>query len=115
MKELRQVASSDLSLPSDSYVYKLVHTRAGLAAISSDDSLRIFEPSTLHPLPDGIFPSVNESVTCLESFAESAEASPVVVTAGRDGRVRLWDLRLERAALDIASRRSQSFGTLKPC
>lgn len=101
MAPLRQVASSNLSLPPNSYIYKIISTapRDGplnylgtspLASISSDDALRFIDPSTLNILPDGVIKDVNKSVTCLERVDDQGN---IVSTAGRDGLIRFWDKR----------------------
>lgn len=87
MQILSQLLSSTLGLPANSYIYTLVPTSRGLAAISSDDSLRIFDPSSPSSQPF-TWSNVNASVTCLKHFNDN-----VVATAGRDGFVRFWDVR----------------------
>ncbi|KAL9103604.1 MAG: hypothetical protein Q9163_001368 [Psora crenata] len=76
-------ATSRLSLPAASYVYKIVRcldsTRVG--AISSDDSIRIVEATTLQETTGGVLSKVHAGVTCLESVKDQAH---VLVTAGRD-------------------------------
>lgn len=82
--------TSSLSLPPDSYVYHIAQAGAGLAAISSDDSLRIFDRSTLQLASGGIIEPAHRGLTCLERVAGDHHS---IVTAGRDGFVRCWDLR----------------------
>lgn len=92
MKTATLLSESSLSLPANSYIYKILHTNqnAALAAISSDDSLRIFDPEKLQLEAGGIFDKTHEGVTCLETF----DADPhCVLTAGRDAAGRCWDLR----------------------
>lgn len=79
--------SSTLDLPANSYIYTLVPTSRGLAAISSDDSLRLFDSSSPSSQPL-TWSNVNTSVTCLKGFDNN-----VVATAGRDGLVKFWDVR----------------------
>ncbi|MCJ1428309.1 WD repeat-containing protein 89 [Sticta canariensis] len=100
MKPASLTSESSLSLPADSYIYKLIHTsqNAALAAISSDDSLRIFDPEQLQLQAGGIFHKTHEGVTCLETF----DADPhCVLTAGRDAAGRCWDLRSERKTFEV--------------
>lgn len=100
MKPASLMSESSLSLPADSYIYKLIHTsqNAALAAISSDDSLRIFDPEQLQLQAGGVFHKAHEGVTCLETF----DADPYcVLTAGRDAVGRCWDLRSERKTFEV--------------
>lgn len=104
MRIASQVASSSLSLPKDSYIYKVipVHGTQSLAAISSDDSLRLFDAASLRLSSNGLRDKVHDGVTCLNSF--SADRS-CILTAGRDAVVRCWDLRSREAAFEIKHRR----------
>ncbi|KAF9737495.1 hypothetical protein PMIN06_003716 [Paraphaeosphaeria minitans] len=97
-----QLGQSDLGLPPNSYIYRIVSTAPRqdpltysrtdqLAAIASDDSLRFFDPTTLITLPNGIVRNVNEKVTCLERGND--QQSNLVATAGRDGLIKFWDKR----------------------
>jgi len=107
--------SSNAGLPPKSYIYKVLSTAARqdpltysktdqLAIISSDDSLRFLDPTSLSLFPDGVIKNVNEKVTCLEQANDAP--SNVVATAGRDGMVRFWDKRSRQKALEIESRMS---------
>jgi WD40 repeat protein len=116
---LRQQQSSSLSLPSGNYVYSLAAcgtTGESLAAISSDDSLRLFDRRTLQThgggegegdcFADNIH---NGGVTCLCDFWDgdcddssgggAGDKNNLLVTGGRDGKVRLWDVRGEGKAV----------------
>lgn len=109
-----QLRQSDLGLPANSYIYKIISTASRqdaltysrtdqLAAIASDDSLRFFDPATLEVQPNGIIKNVNEKVTCLERGNDLP--SNLVATAGRDGLIRFWDKRNPgRAIAEIQSR-----------
>ncbi|KAF2113829.1 WD40-repeat-containing domain protein [Lophiotrema nucula] len=112
MAPLTQILNSNLGLPPNSYIYKVITTArrqdpltysetGSLALISSDDSLHFIDPGTLNVLPDGVITKVNESVTCLERADDPA--SNVVVTAGRDGLIRLWDRRTKEKISFIQS------------
>ncbi|KAF2095942.1 WD40 repeat-like protein [Rhizodiscina lignyota] len=102
MRHLKLSASSSLSLPPDSYIYNILPLSARtspiayapptrLAALCSDDSVRILDAKSLEA--NGVLKDVNESVTCLERFARDGEECNVLATTGRDGRVRFWDVR----------------------
>ncbi|KAK5294428.1 hypothetical protein LTR16_001287 [Cryomyces antarcticus] len=83
-----QTASTTLALPAGSYIYTLLPTPAGITALSSDDSVRLFSADTL--AVTHVLPNTNKSVTSLKPVSAGGE---VVATAGRDGVVRCWDLR----------------------
>ena len=109
-----QLSQSDLGLPPNSYIYKIISTAPRqdpltysqidqLAAIASDDSLRFFDPATLSVLPNGVVKNVNEKVTCLERGND--QPSNLVATAGRDGLIKFWDKRTPgKAVAEIQSR-----------
>jgi WD40 repeat protein len=77
---------------SDAYVLDVRRTAAGLAAISSDQTLALLDPSRLsagplsRPLPVGH----GAGVAALRVFDW---AGSLVCTAGEDGGVAVWDLR----------------------
>jgi len=84
--------SSTLRLPSDTYVYEALPTHTGeVAAILSDDSLRLLLSSTLREIPDATIRKAHDGVTCLQTVEQKGN---VILTAGRDGKVRGWDLRV---------------------
>lgn len=114
MSPLTQISTSDVGLPPDSYIYKILSTAPRqdaltysrtdqFAIISSDDSLRYVDAATLSVLPDGIIKSANDKLTCLERANDAP--SNVVATAGRDGFIRFWDRRSRQKALEIVSRK----------
>ena len=83
-------ATSVLSLPADSYIYKIVHVNSNLAAISSDDSLRLIGVETLREIAGGVLNNVHDGVTCLQAVDNDLNS---VLTAGRDAVVHRYDLR----------------------
>lgn len=103
------------------YIYKIVpvnlttnhNTTTHLAAITSDDSLRLLDARTLRDIdivkPTNVPNPVHEGVTCLQGSAKNddydddddgggggggGEGGGLVWTAGRDGVVRGFDLRV---------------------
>lgn len=92
MYSLTAIDAFEITSPENTYVYDIVPCAAGLAAISSDDSLRLLDPLALSGPPLNAIPTVNEHVTCLK-VAEEEGSTTVIVTAGRDGRVCLIDPR----------------------
>jgi hypothetical protein len=94
MYTLNAVDSFHVSDPHDTYIYDIVPVAAGLAAISSDDSLRLLDPLCLSGPPLNLIRQVNTDVTCLKAINNSiGEDASIVCTAGRDGRVLLLDPR----------------------
>ncbi|MCJ1265219.1 hypothetical protein MMC22_005094 [Lobaria immixta] len=111
MKTATLLSESSLSLPANSYIYRILHTNqnTALAAISSDDSLRIFDPEKLQLEAGGIFNKTHEGVTCLETF----DADPhCVLTAGRDAAGRCWDLRSGMKAFEVNDKSGASYLSL---
>lgn len=94
MYTLNAVDSFHISDPQDTYVYDIVPVAAGIATISSDDSLRLLDPLALSGAPVNSIRRVNADVTCLKAINTSTEGDALIVcTAGRDGRVLLLDPR----------------------
>jgi SEL1 protein len=82
------------------YVYDIAPVAGGIVSISSDDTLRLFDPSALHHGPLYSVPKVNSEITCLKTLDRQGS---IVCTAGRDGKVMILDLRqrLRVAELEI--------------
>jgi WD repeat-containing protein 89 len=96
MLAFRPVASSSLSLPSGSYIYSLAAALPGLslAAISSDDSLRLFDVRSLQVVSVTAGSTHENGVTTLTEYTSGVGTERgLLVTGGRDGKVRLWDVR----------------------
>lgn len=92
MHTLKAVASSTLSLPADNYIYSIVPSAPGtFAAISSDDSLRVFDAADLDRGSVISNATHNGGVTALRSFTMGE--SHLLATGGRDGKVKVWDVR----------------------
>ena len=98
MGSITLAATSSLSLPPDSYIYCIAALDHALAAISSDDSLRVFDPETLQLASGLALEKIHIGVTCLKSVSSGSNA---VATAGRDGFIRGWDLRTGKKSLEI--------------
>ena len=94
---------SSLTLPADSYIYKILPVNSDIAAISSDDSLRIINSTSLQDITSGILNNVHAGVTCLEA---AHNEKSILLTAGRDAVVRTWDLRLGKSTLDFSDGKS---------
>ncbi|EED22240.1 WD repeat protein [Talaromyces stipitatus ATCC 10500] len=98
MHTLQATASSSLSLPSGTYIYAIAASTPStqqqrqFALISSDDSLRLFDGQSLHPL-NIVSAKCHDGVTALKEYRGNGTGGFLLGTAGRDGAVRLWDPR----------------------
>ena len=111
MASFAQISQTNLSLPPNSYIYKLVSTAPGqyplsldklerLGVIASDDSLHFLDGSTLQ-ITESI-KKANKGVTCLERVNHQFGWN--VATAGRDGVVNVWDRRQTKKCYEIQAR-----------
>ena len=89
---------SSLSLPADSYIYRILHVDGNLAAISSDDSLRLIDLQTLREIPGGATTNVHDGVTCLQAVDHDPSS---LLTAGRDAVVQRYDVRLGQKTMQL--------------
>ena len=112
MKIATLTQTSSLSLPTNSYVYEIVPVEAHIAAISSDDSLRLVDRTTLRELSTPLFSQVHKGVTCLESLETNKYS---LCTAGRDALVRLWDLRSGRISSEFSDGKRVDVSVLVMC
>ncbi len=76
--------------PPETYIYHIEPIADEIAAISSDDCLRLINPAFLNGPVLKIIPKTHTEVTCLKALDGQ---SPIACTAGRDGRVNIWDVR----------------------
>ncbi|OAX78735.1 hypothetical protein ACJ72_06955 [Emergomyces africanus] len=121
---LHQKGQSSIFLPDGSYIYSLCQSGIdALAAISSDNSLRCFDRETLNVLPGGLFTDVHHGgVTCVCQVDPTAVGgNNMIATSGRDGTVKLWDIRSKRrdAVLTVTTDKSAPVTALacsaEPC
>ncbi|EYE99034.1 WD repeat protein [Aspergillus ruber CBS 135680] len=94
MHTLNAAASSSLSLPAENYIYTITAASPGstFAAISSDDSLRVFDAANIRRV-SVIAPTTHaDGVTALEPYGQR-QGQQLLVTGGRDGKAKVWDLR----------------------
>ncbi|KAK2004717.1 WD domain-containing protein [Colletotrichum falcatum] len=74
----------------DVYVLDIQRLNAGLAAISSDQKLSLFNPARLGQGPIKSYPTSHDNLTCLKTFDWQ---NSIVCTAGENGEVSVWDMR----------------------
>lgn len=82
------------------YVLEIIPVAGGLAAISSDQKLTLFNPSALSHGPLKTVRTSHGNITCARAFDAS---NSTVCTAGENGTVALWDLRLDGSKAQIAA------------
>lgn len=99
MRLANLTATSVLSLPADSYIYKIVYVNGNLAAISSDDSLRLIDVRTLREIAGGVLNNVHNGVTCLQAVDNDLNS---VLTTGRDAVVNQYDLRNGQKTMQLS-------------
>ena len=104
MYSLSAASSFQISDPASTYIYDIIPLSVGLAAISSDDNLRFFDPTNLDAGPVNSVRRVNTDVTCMRALGgrEFGDGS-VVCTAGRDGKVAMLDPRTAAKVGEAAS------------
>lgn len=86
---LHATSSTSLGTADGTYIYALASASTDiLGATSSDNSLRLFSASTLAARGSVARAHDDHGITCLVRVGEN-----VLATAGRDGCVRVWDVR----------------------
>lgn len=90
MYQLSPIAGHRFSGPEEVYVLDIHRLGAGLAAITSDQKLALFNPARLEDGPTSLLPTNHGNLRCLRSFDWP---NSIVTTAGEDGSVSIWDLR----------------------
>ncbi|KAK4673119.1 hypothetical protein QC763_109000 [Podospora pseudopauciseta] len=74
----------------DTYVPEILPIAAGLAAIASDQTLSLFDPTRLNAGPLKQITTDHGNLTCAKVY-DPAES--IVCTAGENGTVSIWDFR----------------------
>lgn len=82
------------------YVLEITPIAGGLAAISSDQKLTLFNPQRLSQGPLKTIRTSHENIKCARAFDAS---NSIVCTAGSNGTVALWDLRLDGSKAQVAA------------
>lgn len=100
MPTLKAIAASTLSLPAENYIYSITASAPGyFAAISSDDSLRVFDAANLDHVSVVSQKTHSGGVTSLRSYPTGD--SHLLATGGREGTVKVWDVRAGNAVLEM--------------
>lgn len=99
MRLANLTTTSSLRLPADSYIYEIAQVNGSLAAISSDDSLRLIDLKTLRETAGGVLLNVHDGVTCLRAVDNDPNG---LLTAGRDAVVQRYDLRIGQKTMQIS-------------
>ncbi|CAI7657631.1 hypothetical protein N7533_005912 [Penicillium manginii] len=100
MPTLKAIAASTLSLPAENYIYSITASAPGsFAAISSDDSLRVFDAANIDHVSVVSHKTHDGGVTSLRSFPTGD--SQLLATGGREGTVKLWDVRAGNTVLEM--------------
>lgn len=108
MYTLSNIARHHFSGPEDVYVLDLHRTAAGLAAIASDGRLALLDPARFSASePTGCWAAAAPG-TALTALRVFDEAQALVCTAGGDGGVGVWDLRLGGEAARVARFKGES-------
>jgi WD40 repeat protein len=95
--------------PQETYIYNIEPIGDEIVAISSDNCLRLISPTSLHGPALKVIPKVHLEVTCLKALDGQ---NAIVCTAGRDGRVNIWDIRGNIQIAELKTGMSPSFRCL---
>ncbi|KAI9744469.1 MAG: ERAD-associated protein [Claussenomyces sp. TS43310] len=103
MYTFETIGALRIDQPPETYVYDILPLGDGVAAISSDDSLRLLDPIALHA-PLNVVENVNRDVTCFAPL--DGPEGLMVCTAGRDGKVCIVDPRQGAKVAEVKSDRN---------
>lgn len=99
MYQLAPIAGHSFGRSGEVYVLDLHRLASGLASISSDQKLSLFNPARVG---DGPVASVSTNHGNLRSLKPFDWTSSTVCTAGENGTVALWDLRQGSSRAQVA-------------
>jgi WD40 repeat protein len=99
MYQLAPIAGHSFGRSGEVYVLDLHRLASGLASISSDQKLSLFNPARVG---DGPVASVSTNHGNLRSLKPFDWTSSAVCTAGENGTVALWDLRQGPSRAQVA-------------
>lgn len=100
MYTLDATDSYEITKPKGTYIYEIIEVADGIVSISSDNSLRLIDPRSLSTEPLYTLPKLHTEITSLKAL--DADSS-IVCTAGRDGKVRITDLRQRSRIAELSS------------
>lgn len=98
--------------PQETYIYHIEPIGDEIASISSDDCLRLIDPTSLYGPMLKVIPKVHVEVTCLKALDGQ---NAIVCTAGRDGRVNIWDLRGNTKVVELKTSMSLHIAVFLSC
>jgi WD40 repeat protein len=78
----------------ETYVLDILPVATGLAATASDQTLSLFDPLRLSQGPIKKIRTDHGNITCAKAYSA---ADSIICTAGENGTVSVWDLRLDPA------------------
>lgn len=81
------------------YVLDIIPLSSGPVTISSDQRISAFNPASLSQGPVKSWQTDHGNITCAKGFDLGGA---VVCTAGEDGSVSMWDLRLDEQQAQVA-------------
>lgn len=131
MRFLTSTSSGNLGLPSGSYIYSITPLTAQvgfrsygsvlrpstMAALCSDESVRLIDPERCSTSQSTSGPAtlrdVSSSATTLCRWAAEGEDCKSILTTGRDGLVRLWDLRSGKKSMELSSPKNVPLSALE--
>lgn len=100
MYTLDATESYEIEKPKGTYIYDIIEVADGIVSISSEDSLRLIDPRSLSSEPLYTIPKLHNEITCLKALDT---ANSIVCTTGRDGKVRITDLRQRSRIAELSS------------
>lgn len=93
------------------YVLEIIPLVSGLAAISSDQKLSLFNPLSLRQGPINAVSTTHGNINAAKAFDP---LNSIVCTAGENGSVSLWDLRIDGPGAQVAQLGGTSLHLLRP-
>lgn len=95
----------------NAYIVDLIPTSAGLVASSSDQSLSLFDPYKTGLGPITRIPTDHGNLSVARPYSPSGAH---VCSAGENGTISLWDLRLDPARAQAQALRIDMGGKISP-
>ncbi|KAI4865313.1 WD40 repeat-like protein [Hypoxylon rubiginosum] len=88
-----------IPLREEVYVLDIIPLTSGPATISSDQKLSVFSPTNLSTGPQVSLVTRHGNITCAKAYDG---VNAIVCTAGEDGSLSMWDLRLDPQQAEVA-------------